>query len=67
MVRQAVARLPTRQREAVVLRHFLDLSVEAAAEVMGVSSGALRSLTHRATGQLEQMLTMTEEDAGTHV
>lgn len=67
VVRQAVARLPTRQREAVVLRHFLGFTVEDAAEVMGVTPGALRSLTHRATGQLEQMLTMTEEDEGTHV
>lgn len=56
VVRDAVRQLVPRQREAVVLRHFLGMSIEEASEVMQVSSGALRSLTHRAAGRLEELL-----------
>lgn len=55
-VRAALAALTPPQREVVVMRHVLDLSVEQAAEVMGVSPGAVRALAHRAVGQLRQAL-----------
>jgi RNA polymerase sigma-70 factor (sigma-E family) len=47
MVAAALWKLPRRQREAVVLRYYLDLSIEEAAQVMGVSSGTVKSATHR--------------------
>jgi RNA polymerase sigma factor (sigma-70 family) len=47
-VAAALRKLPRRQREAVVLRYYLDLSVEETAQVMGVSLGTVKSATHRA-------------------
>lgn len=44
----ALRALPARQREAVVLHHYLDLSGEQAAQVMCISAGAARS--HLARG-----------------
>ena len=44
-VRQAVARLPRRQRSAVVLRYFADLSVAQTAQLMGCADGTVKSLT----------------------
>lgn len=39
----ALAELPVRQRQVVVLRYFADLSVEAVAEEMGSSTGTVKS------------------------
>lgn len=46
-LRRALARLPARQRAAVVLRHYEDLSEAEAAAVLGVSVGTVKSLTSR--------------------
>jgi RNA polymerase sigma-70 factor (sigma-E family) len=46
-VAAALWKLPRRQREAVVLRYYLDLSIEDAAQVMGISPGTVKSATHR--------------------
>lgn len=46
-VREALQGLPERQRQAVVLRYFLELSPEEAGDVMGVTGQAIRNLTHR--------------------
>lgn len=51
-VRRAVSRLPERQRQVLVLRYFLDWSVEATAAEIGVSADAVRSLTRRAIAAL---------------
>lgn len=45
-------RLTYRQRSAVVLRYYEDLSEHQAAEVLGCSVGALKALTNRAMEQL---------------
>jgi RNA polymerase sigma-70 factor (sigma-E family) len=45
-------RLAYRQRCAVVLRYYEDLSEQQAAEVLGCSVGALKALTSRAMEQL---------------
>jgi RNA polymerase sigma-70 factor (sigma-E family) len=45
---QKVQRLPYRQRCAVVLRYYEDLSERDAAEVLDCSVGALKALTNRA-------------------
>lgn len=55
-LRQALAELPARQREAVVLRHYLDLSERDAAEVMGVSVGAVKGYCSRGLAALTPLL-----------
>jgi RNA polymerase sigma factor (sigma-70 family) len=68
-VRAAVRDLPAAQREAVVLRWFLQLSVDETAARMGRSNQAVRNLTHRAVRQLRQVLDVdleVEEAADAH-
>jgi RNA polymerase sigma-70 factor (sigma-E family) len=52
----AVRRLPARQREAVVLRYYLDMTEEQAARAMGVSRGTVKSATSRAVAAIGRML-----------
>lgn len=52
----ALARLPARQRLAVVLRHWEDLSVEDAAQIMGCSTGGVKSQTARGLQTLRDLL-----------
>jgi RNA polymerase sigma-70 factor (sigma-E family) len=52
----AVRRLPARQREALVLRYYLDLTEDQTAEAMRVSRGAVKSATSRAVAALGRML-----------
>lgn len=55
-VEAAMARLPPRQREAIVLCHYQELGNIEAAELMGVSVEALESLLSRARRALRGML-----------
>ena len=55
-VERAMANLPPRQREAVVLCHYQELSNIDAAELMGVSVEALESLLSRARRSLRVAL-----------
>jgi RNA polymerase sigma-70 factor (sigma-E family) len=48
----ALSKLPTRQREAIVLRYCADLSEAQIAAAMGISRGAVKSHTARATASL---------------
>jgi RNA polymerase sigma-70 factor (sigma-E family) len=59
-VRAEVAALPARQRAAVVLRFYADLSVDEVAEVIGCAPGTVKSLTHRALQSLRAELDDTE-------
>ncbi|GIF70133.1 RNA polymerase subunit sigma-24 [Asanoa ishikariensis] len=52
----AIRRLPTRQREAIVLRYYVDLSEAEIAEAMGVSRGAVKSHAARAVAALRPIL-----------
>ena len=52
----AIRRLPDRQREALVLRFYLDMPEEQAAKAMGISRGTVRSATSRALAALARML-----------
>ena len=52
----AVRRLPDRQREAVVLRYYLDMTEDQAAQAMGVSRGTVKSATSRGIAALARML-----------
>jgi RNA polymerase sigma-70 factor (sigma-E family) len=56
LVAAALRKLPRRQREAVVLRYYLDLSVEEAAQVMGISPGTVKSATHRGLAAVARTL-----------
>jgi RNA polymerase sigma-70 factor (sigma-E family) len=53
---KALRNLPRRQREAVVLRYYGDLSEATAASVMGVSVGAVKSYTSRGLAALAEAL-----------
>ncbi len=55
-VDSALARLPARQREAIVLAHYQELPAAEAAAVMGVSIEALESLLARARRALRLSL-----------
>jgi DNA-directed RNA polymerase specialized sigma24 family protein len=52
--------LPRRQREAVVLRYFADLSEKDTAQVMGVSVGSVKAYTSRGLASLGQLLARSE-------
>ncbi len=55
-VLDAIRRLPTRQREAIVLRYYVDLSEAEIADAMGVSRGAVKSHAARAVAALRPIL-----------
>jgi RNA polymerase sigma-70 factor (ECF subfamily) len=49
---RAIAALPEEQREAVILKERLELSVAETAEAMGISEGAVKSRLFRARAAL---------------
>lgn len=53
---QALLRLPQRQRAAIVLRYYEDLSEADAAEVLGVSVGTVKSQVSRGMQRLRELL-----------
>ncbi|WP_354640836.1 SigE family RNA polymerase sigma factor [Kitasatospora camelliae] len=55
-LREALAAIPPRQRAAVVLRYYCDLSVDQAAEALGCSSGTVKSQSARGVGALRRLL-----------
>ncbi|MEU5877562.1 sigma-70 family RNA polymerase sigma factor [Spirillospora sp. NPDC047279] len=52
----ALQRLPRRQREALVLRFYLELSDDEVSEVMGIRPGTVRSTMARALAALAREL-----------
>jgi RNA polymerase sigma-70 factor (sigma-E family) len=52
----AIRQLPPRQREAVVLRYYLDMTEDQAAQAMGVSRGTVKSATSRAVAAVGRMV-----------
>ena len=48
----ALAGLPVRQREALVLRYYLELSEAEMAAAMGVSTGTVKTHLHRGLAAL---------------
>jgi RNA polymerase sigma-70 factor (sigma-E family) len=52
----ALRRLPTRQREAVVLRHCLGLSEDETAQAMKISRGTVKSASSRGIATLARIL-----------
>ena len=47
-VREAIATLPPRQRQAVVLRYLADLSIADVADAMGCATGTVKATLHQA-------------------
>ena len=56
---KALGELPTRQREALVLRYYADLSEAEIANTMGISRGAVKSHTARGMAALRTVLEST--------
>jgi len=52
----ALRRLPQRQREALALKFYLDLSEAEIAEAMGVSAGSVKTHVHRGLATLTELL-----------
>lgn len=52
----AVRALPTRQREVIVCRYYLDLSEPQTADLLQISVGAVKRHAHRARGALADRL-----------
>lgn len=61
---RALATLAPRERECVVLRHYLDLSEKQTAETLGISVGTVKSYTMHGLRRLRAQLTEGEQ---THV
>jgi len=62
LVERALAELTAAQRQVVVLRYFLGLSAEEAAEATGSTAGAVRGLTFRAIRVLRDHLDVTQNE-----
>lgn len=62
-VHQVLRLLPPRQRAALVLRYFDDLTEAQAAEVMGVAVGTVKSLSHQAIARLRTEMAAREAAA----
>jgi RNA polymerase sigma factor (sigma-70 family) len=52
----ALRKLPDRQREALVLRYFLDLTEPGIARSMGITPGTVKSTTFRALAALARLV-----------
>jgi RNA polymerase sigma-70 factor (sigma-E family) len=63
----ALRRLPTRQREAVVLRYLADLSERDVGLALGIRQGTVKTHLHRGLAALRPLLgrDLKEEDFGT--
>ncbi len=57
----ALAELPTRQREVLVLRYYLDQSEREIAMTLGISQGAVKSHASRGATALRLRLSLSEE------
>lgn len=56
LIEEALARLPAKQRAAVVLARFEDMSYREIGKVLGLSEGAVDGLLQRARGALARLL-----------
>lgn len=60
----ALAQLPPRQRTAVVLRYYQDMSEQQVAEVLGYPIGTVRSHTARGVARLRQIFADVSRTTG---
>jgi RNA polymerase sigma factor (sigma-70 family) len=59
----ALRALPSRQREALVMRYYAGLSAAEIAGILGISERAVRQHAERALGSLRAMLDATDDSA----
>lgn len=59
----AVRSLPLRQRQAIVLRYWFDLSIAETAVALGVAEGTVKALLHQARSSLRSRLSTPERAA----
>ena len=63
-VRDAIATLPSRQRQAVVLRYLADLPIADVADAMGCAAGTVKATLHQAMQRMRvELEDMEDEDA----
>ena len=55
-VMEAVMKLPPRQREIIILRHYEEMSLQEIAEAQGCALGTVKSSLHRALASLKGIL-----------
>jgi RNA polymerase sigma-70 factor (ECF subfamily) len=61
-VREAIATLPPRQRQAVVLRYLADLPLADVADAMGCAIGTVKATLHQALQSMRVELDDQEDD-----
>jgi RNA polymerase sigma factor (sigma-70 family) len=64
-LRGALQSLPSRQRQAIVLRYYRQLSAVEAAQVMGCAAGTVRALTSQALAALRESFEFDVDDQRT--
>jgi len=62
-VREAIATLPPRQRQAVVLRYLADLPIADVADAMGCAIGTVKATLHQAMRNMRVELDEEDEHA----
>jgi len=65
-LRDALDRLPPRQRATVVLRYLCDLSTDDVARALGCSTGTVKSALHQALANLRVDLEPLDEERDDH-
>lgn len=63
-IEAALQRLTPRERTAFVLKHYHEHSYPAAADIMDVAEGTVKSLVYRAVRKLRKELAFYEEELG---
>ena len=61
MLLEALANVPPRQRAVLVLRYWEDLSVETTAEILGCSTGTVKSQSARGLAAMRHLLPTPSE------
>lgn len=64
LLRRELAQLPPGQRTAVVLRHYLDLSVEQTAATMDCDAGTVKSQTSKGLAKLRIQISNSNSKSG---
>jgi len=64
---RALASLPRRQREATVLRYYLDMDVSEVASALGMAEGTAKTTLFRARRALARALRVPDEEEATGV